>query len=179
MHYHLHENGWLWLALSKDLAPDIVQPHALWRIFYIILYFYIMVQPHALWRSFYGCERWWCAWWRSSSLFAIYRTRIFPKRWRMMTRLWRVTPSLCGAASAPPLCCGWCSITDRGRTWQVWSWGHHAKVNINGGDDGDSEGWGCYEWDRQRRRIRTTELTSKSKITDAWNQRNLTLFYNF
>jgi len=25
----LHKNGWLWLALSKDLAPDIVQPHAL------------------------------------------------------------------------------------------------------------------------------------------------------
>ena len=144
--------------------------------FYIILYFYIIVQPHALWRSFYGCERWWYAWWRSSSLFAIYRTRIFPKRWRMMTRSWRVTPFLCGAASAPPPCCGWCSITDRGRTWQVWSWGHHVKVNFN---DGDAEGWGCYEWDRQRRRIRTTELTSKSKITDAWNQRNLTLFYNF
>ena len=42
--------------------------------FYIILSFYIIVQPHTLWRSFCSCERWWCAWWRSSSLFTIYRT---------------------------------------------------------------------------------------------------------
>ena len=41
---------------------------------YIILSFYIIVQPHTLWRSFCSCERWWCAWWRSSSLFTIYKT---------------------------------------------------------------------------------------------------------